>query len=113
MLAALNGWTVREASAPRYDPGVMQNVAIWRGLTPVPCMVSSPIVGISEWAFVYGKNTGALRYCKIVDTSEAIDRARHIRTKRFIEVSFENAVLFCGHTTERPESCPVIVVSEY
>lgn len=113
MLAALNGWTIREASAPRYNPAVMPGVAIYRKLTLVPCMVSSPIVGISEWVYVYGKNTGALRYCKVVDTSEAIDRARHIRTRRFVEVSYENALIFCGHTTERPEQCPVIVVSEY
>jgi hypothetical protein len=113
MLAALNGWTVREASAPRYDPDVMRGVAIWRELTPVPCMVSSPIVGISEWVYVYGKNTGALRYCKVVDTSETRHRAGHLLRKRFVEVSFENALLFCGHLKERPESCPVIVISEY
>ncbi len=113
MLAALNGWTVTEGYAPRYSPGLMTRVAHNRNLTPVACMVSSPTVGIAEWVYVVSKNNGAVRYCKVVDTSEAIDRARHIRTKRIVELSFSTARALCGHTTERPEACPVIVISEY
>lgn len=112
-LAALNGWSVNSGFAPRYDKGVMGGVATWRGLQHVECMVSSPTVGIGEWIYVYGVNTGALRYCKVVDTSETIDRARHIASGWKVEVSFENALVLCGHLNERPKKCPVIVISEY
>jgi len=113
MLACLNGWATTHGVAPHYARGVMQGVAITRGLAQVPCMVSSDAVGIAEWVYVYGVNTGALRYCKVIDTSETIDRARHKREKRIVEVSHEDAILFCGTTRDRPEACPVIVVSEY
>jgi hypothetical protein len=113
LLAAMNGWTITEGYAPRYDPGGMAHVANMRGLTHARCMVSSPTVGIAEWVYVVSKNNGAVRYCKVVDTSEAIDRARHIRTRRIVELSFADARALCGHTTEPPESCPVMVISEY
>lgn len=113
VLAALNGWKVSEGYAPRYNQGVMGSVADIRGLQRVGCMVSSPIVGIGEWVYVWGVNTGVLMYCKVVDTSEEIDRARHIRSGWWVETSFENALALCGHLNERPRKCPVIVVSEY
>ena len=88
VLAALNGWMVREGLAPRYDLGVMPGVANTRGLTHTQCMVSSDVVDIGEWVYVYGVNTGVLMYCKVVDASEAIDKARHIEMLRFVEISF-------------------------
>ncbi len=114
-LAAVLGWAVNAGHAPYYRAGLMGEVADWRGLKRVDCMVSSPTVGISEWVYVWGSNTGALRYCKVVDTSESIDRLRHIRTGRRVEFSHDIAVIMCGAENMRnpPENCPVWVVSEY
>jgi hypothetical protein len=114
-LASLSGWVVTPAVAPHYRAGLMGEVADWRGLERVDCMVSSPTVGINEWVYVWGLNTGALRYCKVVDTSEDIDRARHIRTGRRVEFSRDIAIIMCGieNIDNPPEYCPVWVISEY
>lgn len=112
-LAFLMGWNVSAGWAPHYDPGVMARVVANRGLAPAACNVSSPTMGISSWVYVYGVNTGALRYCRVADVSEAIDRARHIRTGRIVEVSHTGATVFCGTTTEPVVQCPVVVISEY
>lgn len=110
MLLALLGGTVREGVAPHYAPGVMERVADIRGMERVGCMVSSPIVDIGEWVYVYGVQTQALRYCQVTDTSQARDRARHIRTGRIVELDYESTIALCGTTRDRPEQCPVVVV---
>lgn len=93
----------------------MGGVADYRGLARVGCMVSSPTVGIGEWVYVVSQNNGAIRYCKVVDTSETIDRARHIRTGRAVELDYRTALIICGaeHINDPPEHCPVWVISEY
>lgn len=113
-LAVLMGWHVRDGYAPHYRPGLMAQVADNRGMERVGCMVSSPTAYIGAWVYVYGANTGALRYCRVTDTSQAIDRARHIRTGRVVELSHRDAVSLCGreHINDPPEDCPVWVVSE-
>ena len=46
------------------------------------------------------------------DEVAAKDRERHIRTKRVIEVGYEEARRICGeeHMRDRPEQCPVVVL---
>lgn len=88
----------------------MEQVARNRGLEPSACMVSSPTQPIGSWLYVYGQNTGALRYCQVVDTSAPRDRARHLRTRRYVELSHEGALIFCGTTRGPVRECPVVVL---
>jgi hypothetical protein len=111
--AALYGGTIREGFAPHYAPGVMERVARHRHLEQTACMVASPTQPIGSWVWVYGKQTGALLHCKVVDTSETRDRPRHLRTRRYVELDFQSAKIICGSTRDRPERCPVVVVRIY
>lgn len=114
MLACAMGWTITEGYAPHYAPGVMDRVADIRGLERVDCQVSSPVLGIGNWVYVVGVNTGVVRYCRVTDVSEAIDRLRHIRTRRVVEIGFRLVPVLCSVSIdEPPEKCPVIVVSEF
>ena len=112
ILLALLGGEEMAGYAPRYAPGVMERVSRVRDLPPVECMVSSPYYAIGTWVWVWGKNTYSLHYCRVTDISAPRDRDRHIRTKRVIEVGYEEARRICGerHMRDRPEQCPVIVL---
>ena len=97
---------VQEAFAARYDPGVMEGGARNRDMPIVGCMLASPTIPIGEWVYVAGN--GALRYCRVTDTSQPADRARHIRTRR-IELDYASAAALCGSTHEPPARCPVLI----
>lgn len=109
ILIGLGLGVVQEGWAPHYSKGLMQAVAARRDITPVPCMVSSPVYAVGDWVYVWGRRTGVLRHCKIVDVLHPRDRARHIRTRRWVEISYEVTVALCGSTKGRPTDCPVIV----
>lgn len=113
-LAGALGWTITQGSAPHYRPGLMAQVAERRGMAATGCMVSSPTLGIGAWVYVYGANTGAIRYCRVTDTSQARDRERHIRTGRAVELSHSTALALCGaaHINDPPERCPVWIIAE-
>lgn len=87
----------------------MGKVAARRGIEPAACMVSSPRYPVGTWVYVWGVRTKVLRHCKVVDVSHPRDKARHLRTGREVEISFENTAQLCGSTKERPERCPIIV----
>jgi hypothetical protein len=108
-IAALMG-EVYEGYAPHYGKGLMARVAARRGLPAVGCMVSSPRFPIGTYLYVYGVNTGALRYCKVVDVSAPKDSARHLRTRREIEIAYENTIDLCGSTKTRVTDCPILVI---
>ena len=112
ILLALLGGDEMAGYAPRYAPGVMERVSRVRDLPAVECMVSSPYYSIGTWVWVWGRNTNALERCRVTDVSAAKDRERHIRTKRVVELGYEEALRFCGeeHMQHRPEQCPVIVL---
>jgi hypothetical protein len=110
ILASLLGGSVREGFAPHYAPGVMERVSRVRDLPIVSCMVASPLEEIGAWVYVYGVRTGALRYCRVTDTSQARDRARHLRTRRYVELDYGNTIAICGTTRGRADACPVVVV---
>lgn len=101
----MGGW------APRYDPGGMERVAFNRDLPIASCMVSSPYYDIGEMVYVYGRNTGALRWCRVTDVSKPEHRARHRRIGWVIEAGYNEAVSLCGieHINDPPKKCPVIV----
>lgn len=109
-LVALLGGEVHEGWAPHYAQGLMGRVARNRDLAPAGCMVSSPRYDIGTWVYVYGKRTGALRFCQVVDVSGPQDRARHLRTGREVEIAFESTIDFCGTTLSKPTDCPVLVI---
>lgn len=90
----------------------MERVSRVRDLPAVECMVSSPYYSIGTMVWVWGKNTQALERCRVTDVSAAKDRERHIRTKRVVELGYEEARRICGeeHMRDRPEQCPVIVL---
>jgi hypothetical protein len=75
-------------------------------------MVSSPFYDIGTRVIVYGPNTDRALSCVVVDVSHPRDRARHIRTKRVVELGYPAALALCGrkHINHRPEQCPVVVV---
>ena len=109
---ALLGGEEMSGYAPRYAPGVMERVSRVRDLPPVECMVSSPYYTVGTMVWVWGKNTHALERCRVTDVSHPRDRERHIRTKRIIEVGYQEALRICGaeHMRDRPEQCPVTVI---
>lgn len=90
----------------------MAKVAANRDLRPVACMVSRPRGPIGGWVWVYGKRTGALLRCKIVDVSHPRDLARHERMRRVAELSYEVTAAICGSTRERVIDCPVLVIGD-
>lgn len=99
-----HGW------APHYSPGLMRKVALRRGIEPVKHMVSSPRYPIGTWLTVCGGNTGECREALVVDVSHPRDLARHLRTRREVEISGEDELLFCGHRNEPVRKCPVTVI---
>ena len=110
ILLALCGGSVYEGHAPHYARNLMDRVAARRDLAPAPCMVSSPRYAIGSFVYVYGKQTGALRHCKVVDVSADADRARHIRTGREVELDYAVTAAICGTTRGSVAECGVIVI---
>ena len=112
ILLALHGGESMDGYAPRYAPGLMQKVAVRRHMEVTPCMVSSPYYPLGTWVWVWGRKTYTLSHCKVVDVSSSKDRDRHIRTKRVVELSYENAITICGikNINNRPEECPITVI---
>ncbi len=99
-----SGWN--EHIAAHYSKGLMDRVAVRRGLPVTDCMLASPLHPIGAWVEVWGLNTNERQMCQVVDTSQPRDRARHIRT-RLVELRWESAALLCGNTTLRNDECPV------
>lgn len=112
LLVALWGGEVHTGYAPRYSPGVMERVARNRDVPLVDCMVSSPRYPIGTWLHILGQNTNTELYCRVTDVSAERDRARHLRTRREVELGYTEALRLCGkqHINHRPEQCPVVVV---
>jgi hypothetical protein len=112
LAVVLYGGEMMSGFAPRYSPNLMERVARNRGMDVAGCMVSSPFYDIGTRVIVYGPNTDRALSCTVVDVSHPRDRARHIRTKRITELSYEAALALCGrkHINHRPEQCPVVVV---
>jgi hypothetical protein len=112
LAVVLYGGEMMSGFAPRYSPGVMERVARNRGMDVAGCMVSSPFYDIGTRVIVYGRNTDRALSCVVVDVSHPRDRARHIRTKRVVELGYPAALALCGrkHINHRPEQCPVVVV---
>lgn len=110
IFAILHGGIIQSGYAPHYSPGLMARVARTRDMPPAACMVSSPVWPLGTQLWVYGERTQTLLPCTVVDVSAPKDRARHIRTKRVVELSYEVTKALCGSTKERVIDCPVTVV---
>lgn len=95
--------------APHYAPKVMTRVSRVRKLPIVDCMVSSPYYKIGTWLTVKGLDTGVTLRCRVTDVSGPRDRARHIRTKRIVELDYRVTRAICGETNGSPKDCPVTV----
>lgn len=108
--ASLHGGVVESGYAPHYRPGLMAQVSRRRDMPVVACMVSSPVHPLGAWLWVYGERTGALLHCRVTDISHPRDRARHIRTRRVVELDWSVTTQLCGSTRERAIDCPVMVI---
>lgn len=108
----IHGGESMNGYAPYYAKGVMDTVLINRGLKPASCNISSAYYNIGTWVWVWSAKTFQLRKCRISDVSAPIDKQRHRRTKRIIEFSYEDAVVFCGKKAMKngPKDCPVTVI---
>jgi len=95
--------------AVRYDPGLMEHMAVKRGLSAAGCHFAHPTLPIGTRVRILGIRTGHAEICTQADTSEAIDRARHIRLKR-IELGYNEALRICGKGWGgTAKECPVRV----
>ncbi len=110
ILAAMIGGDVTTGYAPHYRPGLMAEVAERRGIEQTACMVYSPVYPLGTRLWVYGERTGTLLRCTVVDVSHPRDKARHLRTKRVVELSYEVTRALCGTVKGMARECPVIVV---
>ena len=88
----------------------MERVAANRGMEPYACMVSSPVWPLGTELWVFGHATGVLLRCEVYDVSAPADRARHIRTRRVIEIGYANAMQICGSVTGSVRECKVTVI---
>ena len=96
--------------APHYARGVMARVSANRDMPPVACMVSSAQYAIGDWLWIYGVRTDTLLHCRVTDTSHPRDKARHLRTKRLVELDYAVTRALCGATNEPSAACKVIIV---
>lgn len=97
-----------DAYAVRYAPGLMERVSERRGMEVVGCMVASPTHPLGAWLTITGP-TGTRLRCRVTDTSQPRDRARHIRTKR-IEVDYKSGFVLCGQQWQgKASECPVSI----
>ena len=112
LIASLHGGSVSTGWAPHYAENVMAQVARNRAMQPAACMVSRPRGPIGGWVWIYGLNTDNLERCLVVDVSAPKDYQRHIRTRRVIELGYNEAVRMCGrnHMKDPPTKCPVLVI---
>lgn len=103
---------VHEGFAPHYAPGLMEKVARKRGMPTSGCLASSPLYPLGTVVHVHATRLDKHATCRIVDQSHPRDRARHIRTRRILELSWPDAKRLCGLRfvgQEPPEHCPVII----
>lgn len=87
-----------------YNPGRMEGVAVYRGLSITPCMFAHPTLPIGTRARIRGLRTNHSELCDQRDTSQNVDttgrgsaesdRARHIRLSR-VELGFAEAHRIC------------------
>jgi hypothetical protein len=103
------GMQIQTGYAVRYDPNVMERVAIVRGMEQQDCMVSSPVFDIGSWLYVYGKNTKQMLLCQVVDTSHPKDKPRHLQNNLIVELGYNNAIPICGGLNVPRRDCAVIV----
>lgn len=106
----LHGGVIQDAYAPHYAENLMPRVAARRGMQPQACMISSAQYEIGEWLWVYGKQTGALLHCQVVDVSQTRHRQGHIARRRLIELSWENTAQLCGTVNGSSAECPVFIM---
>lgn len=89
----------------------MERVSEVRDLPIVRCMMSHPTIPIGEWVLVSGP-TGVIVRVRVTDTSQLVDRARHIRMKT-VEFSYECSFKICGEEwSGAGRDCPVIYKRE-
>jgi hypothetical protein len=113
MFVMLHGGQIESGYAPHYAKNVMERVARNRDMPHADCMVSSPRYPLGTMIWVYGRNTDTLLHCRVTDVSHPRDKARHLRTRRVVELGYTEAERLCGLRAmrDRPEKCPVIVVN--
>jgi hypothetical protein len=92
--------------AAHYNEGLMETVSRNRDIPVVPCMVAIPDRPIGAMVVVIGWNTGRVEVCRTTDTSQPVDKARHLRTG-LIELGWKNTMALCGSTSLPNRACRV------
>jgi hypothetical protein len=106
----LHGGVIQDAYAPHYDKGLMARVAARRDMQPQACMISSAQYGIGEWVWVFGKRTGALLHCQVIDVSQTRHKKGHIARLRLIELDYAVTRQLCGTVNGSSAECPVTII---
>ncbi len=88
----------------------MARVARSRDMQPQACMISSAEYEIGTFLWVYGKKTGALLHCQVVDVSHPAHRRGHVARRRLVELSYEVTKQFCGTVNGSSAECAVLVI---
>jgi hypothetical protein len=114
-LGSIDGPAMPEPSQPmfatRYDPGVMERVARYRGIELTGCGMAIDNHRPGSFVMVHGVKTGVRRLCRVVDWSKPRDKARHVRN-RLLELDHESQLRICGKAVQMSgwRECPVLIV---
>ena len=87
----------------------MEQVAKTRGIPLHGCGIAIDGPPLASFVDIVGIRTGVLRRCKVVDVSETVDLARHLRSG-LVELDHHTAIAVCGRWWRGPwRDCPVRV----
>jgi len=95
--------------AARYRIGLMEKVAVKRGIAPVGCLVASPFERIGTRLRITSLVNERQRTCTVVDVAHPRDRARIIERGIVVELSHQDARTLCGSVVDPPRQCRVVV----
>lgn len=102
---------VETGVAAQYSPGLMQQVAVNRGLTPGPCDVAATYAPYGSYVRVGSLVTGRWKMCRVIDYPADKDRLTIINRGIIVELPHELAAELCGeYATWPPEKCPVLIL---
>lgn len=111
LLFILESVTPYHGYAVHYSPGLMERVAVKRGLEQSECMISSPLTNDLGATIIVESEWGAMA-CQVTDVSQPRHRKAQLRTKTYVEFNFEAAKKMCNITrvAEKPRTaCPITI----
>jgi hypothetical protein len=104
--------TAYSGFAAHYRSGIMERVAVNRGMEQQECMIASTYEPLGSWLRVESQVTGAVKDCQVFDYPHPRDRDRIIAKGIVIEFGYNNIKEMCSldyYAQEPPRACPVTV----